>query len=414
MKKTIKRILITSVLTLGSLSLVGCNKDKEKDKDSFNFGNITTEVTTEKTTEESTENTTEMTTSTTTEVTTEEITTEEVKNDVPSYIVTDNIDTASIPNITVEGSETNPAKQGEWTQALKSAGTDEPKQTLYFRATDVARGEDAMAIIREYEANDGYFKFDDLGYDDLEYCVMTYQVYFPEGYLEEDWGISFSNLSFHVVDGDNAGTINNYIGMAQTYDISERVKNNTLYGGDVLERQVVFVMVKDYSDYMLYYRYYDDDYNEFTKYIACEKMSDMGYSEGTSTSVTTSTGNIGNTESQSSGTSTGTATKSTEIENGTYNLVGVDYNGSYMTVEEMEANSGQNCDMTLTVNTGICVFDASQAGDGLGRSLGQISYDGEQVVFTDGSTTLYGTYEPDADKITLDLNGKNMVFQKSE
>lgn len=284
MKIMTKHLLMCTAL-LGCLLCTGCNKDE---KNSTEVSTTTIEITTEALTTTEAPTTEVVTTeSTTEEVITTEATTEAVVEERASYIVTDTVDVTTIEASAVEGSDTNPAVQGEWCQAYKSAGTDNPKQTLYFRVTDVKRGEDAQAIISDYEANDGDFRFGELEYDDLEYCVMTYQVYFPEGYLENDWGISFTNLSFHVVDGDNHGTIGNYIGMAQTYDISERVKNDTLYAGDVLERQMVFVMVKDYTDYMLYHRYYDDDSNIYTKYVACEAGTTEAPAETVDESVAT-------------------------------------------------------------------------------------------------------------------------------
>lgn len=412
MKKFKKLLLITSLATM-SLSLIACSKDKDENDGSNALNNLMTQISTEETTEEIT--TAEVTTEEITTEMTTEVTTEEVKEERASYIITDEIDTASIPTSAVEASETNPAKQGEWTAALKTIGTDKPRQTLYFRTTDVKRGEEAMNIIREYEANDGDFKFGDLEYDDLEYCVMTYQVYFPEDYQEGDYGISFTNLAFHVVDGDNHGTIGNYIGMAQTYDISERVKGGTLYAGDVIERQMVFVMVKDYTDYMLYYSYYDDDHNEFVKYIACEAVG----TDSTSNSNVANTTTNNSTTTEASNTNITTddlSSKTNTIEDGVYKVTNVRYSdGTIATKEQIENAAGQPFNVYFTVIGDTCLFDASGAGDGLGRASGTITQDGDNFTFTDGGGNVFNcVWIADSKTIEIPMGETVMIFEPYE
>ena len=98
---------------------------------------------------------------------------------------------------------------------------------------------------------------------------------------------------------------------------------------------------------------------------------------------------------------------------GTYELASTASGGQSFTVEEMEEISGETYAMTLTINSGFCLVDASEMGAGQGMATIYVD-DNNNVTLDDGAEVLYGTYDPVADTITISMDGIDMVFEKSE
>ncbi|MBR3598392.1 MAG: hypothetical protein IKL53_00785, partial [Lachnospiraceae bacterium] len=98
---------------------------------------------------------------------------------------------------------------------------------------------------------------------------------------------------------------------------------------------------------------------------------------------------------------------------GTYELASTASSGQSFTVEEMEEISGETYAMTLTINSGFCLVDASEMGAGQGMATIYVD-DNNNVTLDDGAEVLYGTYDPVEDTITLTMGDVDMIFEKVE
>lgn len=243
-KKMIASVLLMSL----SLSLLtGCG------------GNTVPESTGE---EASVEDVTEEDTEEVTEEDTEEVSEEE------STGAKEASDGNSAPDNVVEATLENPAKIGEWVATIAYSPTDQEDHTIYYRITGVIRGEEAQKIIDEYHAGDNFYEFSDLEDDDLEYCVLTYETYFPPEFPEEEYegmnlGITTNvNLSFSLCNLEDFGTIGNYLGL-DSRDISEDPEE--FYAGNTFaEGRAVMVMIKDFDEYLIYPDY-DYEHKTYTR-----------------------------------------------------------------------------------------------------------------------------------------------------
>lgn len=198
-----------------------------------------------------------------TEEVTEE-TTEEPKEDNESG------DSGEVDFEVAEATIENPAKIGEWVETKTYSAEDGQYHTIYYRITSITRGDDAKKVVDEYNADDdNYMKFDELEYDDLEFCYITYETHYPSDFPEGEYGLYSADVDLSVCNLEDSGSIEGYIGLSSVWDISEDPED--FRAGDTFtEGKAVFAMVKDFSDYLFYASYYDDDSNEFVSYVKGE------------------------------------------------------------------------------------------------------------------------------------------------
>lgn len=162
----------------------------------------------------------------------------------------------------------NPAKVGEWVATKTYAAEDEKYHTIYYRITGVIRGDEAQKIVDEYNSGDHFVRFDPLEHDDLEYCVVTYETYFPSDFPQSEYGIYSADINLSACNMEDSGSIENYIGLSSVWDISESPED--FFAGDTFKGgKAVFAMVKDFSDYLFYESYYDND-EEYKSYVKGE------------------------------------------------------------------------------------------------------------------------------------------------
>ncbi len=168
----------------------------------------------------------------------------------------------------VEGTLENPAKIGEWVATKAYAAEDDSYHTIYYRITGVIRGEEAQKIVDDYNNGDHFVRFDPLEHDDLEYCVVTYETHYPSDFPQGEYGLYSADVNLSACNMEDAGAIENYIGLSSVWDISEDPED--FFAGDTFtEGKAVFAMVKDFSDYLFYASYYEND-NEYKSYVKGE------------------------------------------------------------------------------------------------------------------------------------------------
>lgn len=142
-------------------------------------------------------------------------------------------------NVTaVEATLEKTIQVGEWVETMKYSAQDSKDHPMYFKIIGVIRGKETKKIVDEYNAAGNVLKFKGLEQDDLEYCVVTYESYFPTDFPEAEW------------------------------DISKAPEINMFYVGDAFtEGQAIFTMVKDGSEYLFNCSYNDDNDTEINAYI---------------------------------------------------------------------------------------------------------------------------------------------------
>lgn len=259
MKKKLLALLL--VVVMGMSMLTGCaqvmyrvmqnDKDSSTETFEYDYDDMTTEEYAFDDTEEATE-----------EV--EEDTTEAAEEEKPTSTGSGDVDFE-----VVEGTLENPAKVGEWVATKTYAAEDDSYHTIYYRITGVIRGEEAQKIVDEYNNGDHFVRFDALEHDDLEYCVVTYETHYPSDFPQGEYGLYSADVDLSACNMEDSGSIENYIGLSSVYDISEDPED--FFAGDTFtEGKAIFAMVKDFSDYLLYASYYDDDSNEYKSYVKPE------------------------------------------------------------------------------------------------------------------------------------------------
>ena len=165
---------------------------------------------------------------------------------------------ASSDMATVEATVENPAKIGEWVETKTYAAEDSEYHTIYYKITDVIRGDEAQKIVDDYNSGSNVVVVNDLEQEDLEYCIVKYETYFPEDFPQAEYGIVSVDVDLSVCDIDGEGTIANYIGLSSVWDISKNPSE--FHAGDTFkDGQAVFAMVKGHTEYLFESSYYEND-----------------------------------------------------------------------------------------------------------------------------------------------------------
>ena len=168
----------------------------------------------------------------------------------------------------VEATLESPAKIGEWVKTMKQSSADYQYHTVYYRVTGVER--DDAKVLAAVEEADTLFEPETLD-EHLEYCMLTYEVYFPEDFPQADYGITSVDMDFGIENPDGGGIEKDgvaYIGLSSVWDISEAPEINEFYAGDTFtEGKAIFAMVKDVSGYVVESSYPDENDEMVYSYV---------------------------------------------------------------------------------------------------------------------------------------------------
>lgn len=156
----------------------------------------------------------------------------------------------------VETSLESPAKVGEWMQTLRYSTVDGAYHIAYFRIKEIVRDKDKVQkVIDEYNDMDHNTYFDDIEDKDLEYCLIKYELYFPEDFPAENYGINSANIDFSITTTNGNDIVvgdKKYTNLNCVYDVSKPPEANTLNPGQTYkDGRAIFCMVKDFKDYLL-------------------------------------------------------------------------------------------------------------------------------------------------------------------
>lgn len=201
----------------------------------------------------------------------EEVTAQEPDVESPAASVPENADIAAIVPLTDTTPE-NPAAVGEWVETKAYSPVDKQYHTVYFRITDIIRNsesDEVQTAIDQYNAEDHVVVFDPLESDDLEYCLLKYEVAYPSDFPEREFGISTPSIEFTTASPDGGGIEYNgmaYIGLSIVHNIG--VEPEDFHSGEIFTGgQAVFAMVNGPADYIIKSTYYEND----TEFLSCVK-----------------------------------------------------------------------------------------------------------------------------------------------
>ena len=176
----------------------------------------------------------------------------------------------------------NSSENDVWTRsseinivAIESSGADkaavkdfmEKKEDSDNKCISPADTSDSHVYLETH----GDFRMRELDNDDLEYCMLTYEVYFPEDFPQADYGITSVDMDFGIENPDGGGIEKDgvaYIGLSSVWDISEAPEINEFYAGDTFtEGKAIFAMVKDVSGYVVESSYPDENDEMVYSYV---------------------------------------------------------------------------------------------------------------------------------------------------
>ena len=99
----------------------------------------------------------------------------------------------------VTSSKEAPAKIGDWQETKRYSTVDSKEHTIYYRIRDIVRyNDEVQSALDAWNDADHLMVFDPLESDDLEYCLIKYEAYYPEDFPQHEWGITNVDVGFQL------------------------------------------------------------------------------------------------------------------------------------------------------------------------------------------------------------------------
>lgn len=141
-------------------------------------------------------------------------------------------------------SNENPAGFGEWIKSTRFAPATKTYETVYWRVINTSF--DCQDDIDRYNSENHEYKFADIDEEKIEYCKVTYQVYFPEEFPANEKGVITScilplncgNFKKGYIELD--GVV--YTGLGGVTDVTV---DRTGKPGEVFTGEAIYLMVDD-------------------------------------------------------------------------------------------------------------------------------------------------------------------------
>ena len=154
----------------------------------------------------------------------------------------------------------DPAHAGDWVKTKRYNAVSREYETVFWRIAEISF--DCQEDVDEYNSRDYHFyELEPLESDDLSYVKVTYQVYFPEEFSADTWGISAPTMSFTTINPAGGGIRYkgmSYIGLGTMVNIDNSEEH--IQPGGIYTGKCVYVMVNDPSiEYVFDYYYSEGD-----------------------------------------------------------------------------------------------------------------------------------------------------------
>lgn len=174
----------------------------------------------------------------------------------------------------IEGSstsETEAVPLGQWAKVADYATEDEAYHTVYVRVTKVTTSEADEAYVQSsIETNNtnsseyGQINTADIELpDDVELCVLDYEVFVPEEFPAPEYGMVAPEMDFSETNIDGGGIpsadgASTYIGLGTNNTGLMMEPDKTYEPGNTYSFRTLFTMVKGYEDYVFEMMSYPD------------------------------------------------------------------------------------------------------------------------------------------------------------
>jgi len=145
---------------------------------------------------------------------------------------------------------------GTWIDTQKVAEKDSQAHPVTYRLESISRNqEEVMKAIGEYNLSGAGSMIGTLDNENLEFCLASYSVKFPKDFPQSVFGITDVTVPFEIVSA-TGGTIQVgdtiYQNLGDTWEIGEVPQGYDFHAGDTYHGQIIFIMVKGYSDYLIH------------------------------------------------------------------------------------------------------------------------------------------------------------------
>ena len=170
-----------------------------------------------------------------------------------------------------------PAKMGEWVET-KVPYSDSQYHTVYYRITGIVRDQDE--IQDAVEESGKIITLDPLD-EHMEYRMLTYEVYFPSEFQQQDTEItnSSTDLSFYLTNPDgfnyfdtDDGSFRFLSGSAANATTEQSYASYDVNVGDIFTGgKAIFPITRDASDYMFETSYTTKDSEIGRSYVLVEE-----------------------------------------------------------------------------------------------------------------------------------------------
>lgn len=157
-----------------------------------------------------------------------------------------------------EGAKEVPSEEtGKWLKIKKKAEADGKKHDAEFRVKSIVTDEKKVKKeIDAFNVSGTNERIDlDIGNEDLQYCVANYEVKFPDGFPDQDFGLTDVTVDFTITAPDGSDEIRKdgtvYPNLADTKQIGSIPQGYDFYSGQTYKGKIVYAMVKGCKEYRL-------------------------------------------------------------------------------------------------------------------------------------------------------------------
>jgi hypothetical protein len=145
---------------------------------------------------------------------------------------------------------------GTWIDSQKVAEKDGKTHPITYRIDSISRdGDEVAAAIEAYNLSGAGSMIGKLDNDNLEFCLVNYSVKFPKDFPQSGFGITDVAIPFDIVpaagDKIQVGDVI-YQNLGETWEIGDLPQGYDFHAGDTYHGQIVFIMVKGYTEYLIH------------------------------------------------------------------------------------------------------------------------------------------------------------------
>lgn len=145
---------------------------------------------------------------------------------------------------------------GTWIETMKVSEKDNKPYPIQYRIDSIVRDQGIVnEAIAAYNLSGAGAMIGAVDNDQLEFCIANYSANYPKTFPHKVFGITDVAIPFDIVSLEG-GTIQVgetiYQNLGTTWEIGEKPQGYDFHAGDTYHGQIVFLMVKGYSDYLIH------------------------------------------------------------------------------------------------------------------------------------------------------------------